>query len=59
MSPIARTYGKGLTYPEWGLATHEEGGMGNNSFFIEKVRAFFEDSADILVLEGYFSEPET
>jgi hypothetical protein len=33
--------------------------MGDNSFFIEKARSFFEDNADILVLEGYFSEPET
>jgi hypothetical protein len=59
VADFARTHGKGLTYPEWGLASHEEGGMGDNSFFIEKVRSFFEDNADILVLEGYFSEPET
>jgi hypothetical protein len=33
--------------------------MGDNSFFIEKASSFFEDNADILVLEGYFGEPET
>jgi hypothetical protein len=59
VADFARTHGKGLTFPEWGLASHEEGGMGDNSFFIEKVRSFFEDNADILVLEGYFSEPQT
>jgi Glycosyl hydrolase family 26 len=59
VADFARARGKGLTYPEWGLASHEEGGMGDNSFFIEKVRSFFEANADILVLEGYFSEPDT
>jgi Glycosyl hydrolase family 26 len=59
IADFARVHGKGLTYPEWGLASREEGGTGDNSFFIEKVRSFFEANVDILVLENYFSEPAT
>lgn len=59
VADFARAHGKGLTYPEWGLASTEEEGVGDNPFFIEKVRGFFEANADILVLESYFSEPET
>ena len=32
---------------------------GDNPFYIEKMRSFFEANADVLVLESYFSEPET
>jgi len=59
VADFARGRGKGLAYPEWGLASPKEGGMGDNSFFIAKVRSFFEANADILVLESYFSEPAT
>jgi Glycosyl hydrolase family 26 len=59
VAEFARAHGKGLTYPEWGLASQEEGGMGDNPFFMEKVRSFFQTNADVLVLEGYFSEPST
>jgi hypothetical protein len=59
IADFARAHGKGLTYPEWGVASTEEEGVGDNPFFIEKVRSFFETNADILVLESYFSEPET
>lgn len=59
VADFARAHGKGLTYPEWGLASKKSEGIGDNPFFIEKVRAFFEGNADILVLEAYFSEPET
>jgi hypothetical protein len=33
--------------------------VGDNPFFIEKVRSFFNANKDVLVLEGYFSEPNT
>jgi hypothetical protein len=59
VADFARARGKGLSYPEWGLASHQESGAGDNPYFIEKMRSFFEANADILVLEGYFSEPET
>jgi len=55
---FARAHGKGLTYPEWGLASTEAHGVGDNPFFVEKMRSFFEANADVLVLESYFSEPE-
>ena len=59
VADFARTHGKGLSIPEWGLASPKEGGLGDNPFYIEKMRLFFEANADVLVLEAYFSEPET
>ena len=59
VADFARAHGKGLTIPEWGLASPAEGGAGDNPYFIAKMRGFFEDNADILVLESYFSEPDT
>ncbi|GAA1428225.1 hypothetical protein GCM10009616_07330 [Microlunatus lacustris] len=59
VADFARAHGKGLTYPEWGLASTQQDGVGDNPFFVEKVRDFFEANADVLVLESYFSEPET
>lgn len=59
VADFARARGKGLTYPEWGLASPAEGGEGDNPFFIRKMRGFFEANADILVMESYFSEPNT
>ena len=59
VAEFARAHGKGLAIPEWGLASRADGGLGDNPFYIEKMRAFFEANADVLVLESYFSEPET
>lgn len=59
VADFARAHGKGLTVPEWGLASPAEGGPGDNPYFIAKMRGFFEANADILVLESYFSEPTT
>jgi hypothetical protein len=59
VADFARAHGKGLSYPEWGLASQQEQGAGDNPYFIEKMRSFFEANADVLVLEAYFSEPET
>ena len=59
VADFARLRGKGLTFPEWGLASPAEGGAGDNPYFIKKMRGFFEDNADILLLESYFSEPTT
>ena len=56
---FARAHKKGLTFPEWGLASRQESGGGDNPYFISKMRTFFETNDDILVLESYFSEPET
>lgn len=59
VAEFARARGKGLSFPEWGLASPAEGGVGDNPFFIAKMRGFLEANADILVLECYFSEPAT
>lgn len=59
VADFAREHGKGLSYPEWGPASTDVDGVGDNPFFIEKMRSFFEENADILVLESYFSEPDT
>ena len=59
VADFARARGKGLAFPEWGLASPADGGLGDNPFYIEKMRSFFEANADVLVLESYFSEPET
>ncbi len=59
VAEFARARGKGLSYPEWGIASPAEGGAGDNPYFIGKMREFFEANADILVLEAYFSEPTT
>lgn len=59
VADFARARGKGMSVPEWGLASPAEGGLGDNPFYIEKMRSFFEANADVLVLESYFSEPET
>jgi hypothetical protein len=59
VADFARAHGKGLSIPEWGLASRVDGGLGDNPFYISKMRSFFEANADVLVLESYFSEPET
>lgn len=59
VAEFAREHGKGLTYPEWGLASTEDGGAADNPYFIERMRGFFEANADILVMENYFNEPST
>lgn len=59
VADFARAHGKGISYPEWGLASPAEGGKGDNPYFINKMRDFFEANADVLVLESYFSEPTT
>lgn len=58
VADFARAHGKGLTFPEWGLADPKAGGAGDNPYFIAKMRSFFEANSDILVLESYFNEPE-
>ncbi len=59
VADFARAHGKGMSVPEWGLASRAEGGLGDNPFYLEKMRSFFEANADVLVLESYFSEPQT
>lgn len=57
VADFARAHGKGATYPEWGLASPANEGVGDNPYFIRKMRSFFESNADVVVLESYFSEP--
>jgi hypothetical protein len=59
VADFARAHGKGLTVPEWGLASEAEGGEGDNPYYIKQMRSFFEANADLLVLESYFNEPAT
>jgi hypothetical protein len=56
---FARAHGKGLTIPEWGLASAREGGEDDNPFYLSRMRSFFAANDDILVVESYFSEPNT
>jgi hypothetical protein len=56
---FARAHAKGLTIPEWGLASPGEGGEGDNPYYLRQMRSFFVANADILVVESYFSEPNT
>jgi len=56
---FARAHGKGLSVPEWGLASPREGGEGDNPFYLARMRLFFVANSDILVVENYFSEPTT
>jgi hypothetical protein len=57
VADFARAHGKGLSIPEWGLASAADGGLGDNPFYVQQMRSFFEANADVLVLESYFSEP--
>lgn len=59
VADFASKHGKGLTFPEWGLASSAEHGAGDNPYFIERMRGFFESHAQIMVLENYFNEPDT
>jgi hypothetical protein len=59
VADFARAHGKGLTIPEWGLASEDEGGAADNPYFIERMREYFDSNADILVMENYFNEPAT
>jgi hypothetical protein len=56
---FARTHAKGLSIPEWGLASPSEGGAGDNPFYLSQMWSFFVANSDILVVENYFSEPTT
>jgi len=59
VADFARSHGKGLTVPEWGLASSAEGGEGDNPYYIKQMRTFFQANKDVLVLESYFNEPMT
>nr|WP_231747942.1 glycosyl hydrolase [Auraticoccus cholistanensis] len=59
VADFARAHGKGMTVPEWGLASPQEQGRGDNPLLMQRMRGFFEDNADVLVLESYFNEPDT
>ncbi|SDS94672.1 glycoside hydrolase family 26 protein [Microlunatus soli] len=59
VADFARDHGKGLTFPEWGLASPAEHGAGDNPYFIERMRSFFDSQASTLVMENYFNEPDT
>lgn len=59
VAEFARAHGKGLTFPEWGLASTDESGAGDNPYFVVRMRRFFEQHAEILTLESYFNEPAT
>jgi hypothetical protein len=54
---FARAHDKGFAVPEWGLDGVQ--GPGDSTFFMEKMFHFFNDNADVLVFEDYFSEPDS
>lgn len=55
VADFARSRGKGMTVPEWGVSGRSGGG-GDNPLFIRKMRDFFVANRDVLVAEAYFSE---
>lgn len=59
VAAFARAHGKGMSVPEWGLASRPAHGAGDNPYFITRMREFFEANTDVLVFESYFSEPDT
>jgi hypothetical protein len=59
VADFARARDKGLSYPEWGLASAAERGAADNPYAIERMHDFFVANADILVLENYFNESAT
>ncbi len=59
VAAFARARNKGMSIPEWGVAPRSQGGLGDNSLFIAKMRAFMDANRDVLVFENYFNEPET
>jgi hypothetical protein len=53
---FARVHNKGFAVPEWGLDGVQ--GPGDSPFFMKQMFQFFTDSADVLVYENYFNEPD-
>ena len=53
---FARLHGKGFAVPEWGLDGVQ--GPGDSPYFMRQMFDFFTDSADVLVFENYFNEPD-
>ena len=58
VAEFARAHGKRLAIPEWGLASAQRDGAGDNPFFIYSMYSFFLQNKDILAYENYFNEPE-
>ncbi len=59
VAEFARARNKGMSIPEWGVAPRSQGGLGDNSLFITKMRSFMDANRDVMVFENYFNEPET
>lgn len=51
---FARSRGKKLSVPEWGVAT-SAGGGGDNPFYVQKMHETFRRNAASMAYEGYFN----
>jgi beta-mannanase len=52
----ARSKGKRLSIPEWGLVTGSSAGGGDNAFWIGKMFDFFQSNSDDIAYECYFNQ---
>lgn len=52
----ARSKGKRLSIPEWGLVSGNKAGGGDNAFFIQKMFEFFQNNAGDIAYECYFND---
>lgn len=51
---FAKSHGKKLSIPEWGVVNNSDGG-GDNAFYIEKMWNFFKTNAADIAYETYFN----
>jgi hypothetical protein len=54
---FAKSHGKQLSLPEWGLDSN--GGGGDSPLFIEDMHSFFAANASEIAFECYFNEPSS
>lgn len=56
---FARSRGKKLSFPEWGVVTKRgKNSGGDNPEYIKRMTEFFANNADIMAYDSYFEEPE-
>ncbi len=58
VAAFARAHRKGMTIPEWGVATRGRSGYGDNPYFVAAMRAWMRHHTDVLVLENYFNDTD-
>lgn len=59
VAAFARAHRKGMAIPEWGVAHPGRNGNGDNPFFINAMRTWMRQNADVLALENYFNDRDS